>query len=67
MTLAELQARREKILADMGAPDIQFAERSIRRRPQAELDVALQRVDAEIAKLQSPQSRQFTIQTNRGI
>jgi hypothetical protein len=66
-TLADLQAQRDSILAEMGAPDVQFENRSLKRRPQAELDEALKRVDREIAAVQSPQSRQFTIQTSRGI
>ncbi len=67
MTLAELQAKREEILAEMGAPDVQFEQRGVKRRPQPELEAALARVDAEIAKLQSPQDRLFTIQTKRGL
>jgi hypothetical protein len=67
MTLEELQAQREAILAEMGQPDVQFEQRGVKRRPQPELDAALARVDAEIAKLQSPQDRLFTIQTKRGL
>jgi len=67
MTLEELQAQREAILAEMGQPDVQFEQRGVTRRPQPELDAALARVDAEIAKLQSPQDRLFTIQTKRGL
>jgi hypothetical protein len=67
MTLEELQAQREAILAEMGQPDVQFEQRGVKRRPQAELDAALARVDAEIARLQSPQDRLFTIQTKRGL
>lgn len=68
LTLEQLQAERDKILDAMGHPiNVQFSDRSITYRAQADLEAALKRVDAEIAKLQSPQSRQFTIQTNRGI
>jgi hypothetical protein len=67
MTLEELQAQREAILAEMGQPDVQFEQRGVKRRPQAELEAALARVDVEIARLQSPQTRQFTIQTSRGL
>ena len=67
MTLAELQAKREEILAEMGSPDVQFEARGVKRRPQAELEAALAKIDAEIAKLQSPQDRLFTIQTKRGL
>lgn len=67
-TLAELQAQRDEILSQMGgAQSLTFQDRSITRRPQQELDAALARVDAEIAALQSPQPRQFTIQTSRGL
>jgi hypothetical protein len=66
-TLADLQTQRGNIIAEMGMPDVQFAERSVKRRPQAELEEALKRLDREIAAVQSPQSRQFTIQTSRGI
>ncbi|MGE5647028.1 MAG: hypothetical protein ACM336_14675 [Acidobacteriota bacterium] len=67
MTLAELQAKREEILAEMGAPDVQFEARGVKRRPQPELEAALAKIDAEIAKLQSPLDRLFTIQTKRGL
>jgi len=68
LTLEQLQAQRDKILGEMGnASNLQFGDRSVTYRPQAELEAALRRVSAEIAKLQSPQSRQFTIQTSRGI
>ncbi len=66
-TLADLQAQRDTIIAEMGGPDVQLQDRSVKQRSQAELDQALQRVDREIASLQSPQPKQFTIQTSRGI
>jgi hypothetical protein len=68
ITLEQLQAQRDKILDEMGNPShVQFESQSVTYRPQDELEAALRRVDAEIAKLQSPQSRQFTIQSLRGI
>jgi hypothetical protein len=69
LTLAQLQQRRDEILDEMGrASEVRFSDgRSVTQRPQTELDAALQRVDAEIAAMQSPQSRQFTVQTSRGL
>jgi hypothetical protein len=67
IVLATLLTQRDAILAEMGQPDVQFGTQSVKRRPQAELDEALKRIDREIAQMQSPQSRQFTIQTSRGI
>ena len=68
LTLEQLQAQREKILCDMGnTAQVQFGDMSVTHRPQAEMDAALQRIDAEIAALQSPQSKQFTVKTSRGL
>jgi len=69
LTLGQLQAERDKILDAMAQPiTVQFSDRrSVTFRAQADLDAALKRVDAEIARLQSPQSRQFTIRTSRGL
>lgn len=64
MTLEQLQAKREEILQSLGIARIQFGERSIEYARQQE---ALAVVDREIAKLESPQPRQFTIQTSRGL
>jgi 5-enolpyruvylshikimate-3-phosphate synthase len=67
LTLAQLQAQRDEILSEMGgAQAVTFGDKSVTRRPQQDLDAALARVDAEIASL-SPQSRQFKIQTSRGL
>lgn len=69
LTLEQLQAQRDKILGEMGhASRVETPDGgAITCRPQAELDAALQRIDAEIATLQAPQSRQFTIKTGRGL
>jgi 5-enolpyruvylshikimate-3-phosphate synthase len=67
VTLDQLQAQRDAIIGEMGQPNVQFAERALTRRPQAELEAALRKIDAEIARLQSSQSTVFTIQTSRGI
>ena len=63
--LAELQAKRAEVVKSIGLTRVQFGERSIEYSQQRE---ALELIDSEIAKLQSPgESRVFTIQTNRGI
>ncbi len=68
LTVEQLQAQRDEIVAQMSAPQqVAFKGRSETLRPQAELEAALRRVDAEIARLQAPQDRQFTVQTKRGL
>lgn len=68
MTINELQVQREAILKQMAAPEsLSSGDKSIRNRQQGDLEAALQRIDAEIAALQSPQPRNFVIQTNRGL
>ncbi len=68
LTLDQLRAQRDKIVSAMqGLSQVQFGDKSVTYRTQADLDAALQKIDAEIARLQSPQSRQFTVQTKRGI
>lgn len=64
MTLEDLQTKRDEILASIGHARITFGERSLEYSRQQE---ALALVDAEIARLQSPQPKQFTIQTSRGF
>jgi hypothetical protein len=70
LTLQQLEAQRDKILLEMGGP--QRADgpsgMGVTFRPQAELESALDRVNAEIAKLQAqPAGTTFTITSNRGI
>ena len=68
MTLAELQAEREKILKAMGQPaELTKGDKGIRFRTPEEYRTALASIDAEIAKLQGTDGRTFTIQTCRGI
>lgn len=69
MELSELQAKRDKILSAMtGARSVTVEGRSITNHTPAELQSALQQIDAEIARLQNPQSsRVFVIQSDRGI
>ena len=64
MTLEELQTKRDEILASIGHARVTFGERSLEYSRQQE---ALALIDAEIARLQSPQVRLFTIQTKRGL
>jgi len=63
MTVEALQAKREQILKTIGTVRVQFGERSVEFSRQSD---ALALIDAEIAK-RSPQVRQFTIQTKRGL
>ncbi len=68
MTIDQLQAKRETILATMGGPrSVAYQDRSMTQPEQKELQAALQQIDAEIARVQSPASRLFTIQTSRGL
>ncbi|WP_321470127.1 hypothetical protein [uncultured Paludibaculum sp.] len=69
LTLEQLQAQRDKLVSDMGKTFSEISSDSDRlvRRSQADLEDALKRTDAEIARLQSSPSRQFTVQTSRGI
>ena len=51
MTLPELEAQRETLLAALSAPDsVSFGDRSMRQRSPEQIRTALQQVDAEIAK-----------------
>lgn len=65
MTLEELQAKRDEILATIHEARLQFGDRS--EEFITDKAKALAIIDAEIAKLQSPAERQFTIQTKRGL
>jgi hypothetical protein len=64
MTIEELQAKRDEIVKCIGTIRVTYGERSVEFSKQSE---ALALIDAEIARLQSPQPRQFTIQTSRGL
>ncbi len=64
LTLAELQEKRDEIVQTLGQAGVTFGDRSVQYARQQE---ALAAIDVEIAKLQSPQARQFVIQTSRGI
>jgi hypothetical protein len=64
MTLVELQAKRESILQQIEVARVTFGERSVEYGDKRK---ALELIDAEIAKLEGPQDRQFTIQTKRGL
>ena len=65
MTLDQLQAKRDAIVQSLGMARVQFENRSIEYVQDKQRELAL--IDAEIARLQSPQSRQFTIKTSRGL
>lgn len=65
MTLEQLQAKRDEILKAIGIARVIFADRSVEYTADKEKELAV--IDAEIARLQSPQARQFTVQTSRGL
>jgi hypothetical protein len=65
LTLEQLQAKRDEIIQALEIARIQFTDRSLdyvadKRR-------SLELIDAEIAKLQAPQNKVFTISTSRGL
>ena len=64
MTLAELQTKRSEIVQSLGIARVSFGERSIEYARQAE---ALAAIDREIARLQTPAARVFTIEAKRGV
>ena len=65
MTLADLQAQRDKIVKTLGIARVQFGERSIEYARQSE---ALQAIDREIARLTAlGEAKVFTIQSSRGL
>lgn len=67
LTLEQLIARRDAILGSLGITSLQLGDKQLTYGRDEEKVRALKALDAEIAALQSPQARQFTIQTNRGI
>jgi hypothetical protein len=74
MTLQELEAQREALLAALSAPDsVSFGDRSMRHRSPEQIRTALQQVDAEIAKVKaadsetSPRPRVIRTYTEKGF
>jgi hypothetical protein len=74
MTLPELEAQREALLAALSAPDsVSFGDRSMRHRSPEQIRTALQQVDAEIAKAKAaedsaaPRSRVIRVHTGKGF
>ena len=74
MTLPELEAQREALLAALSAPDsVSFGDRSMRQRSPEQIRTALQQVDAEIAKAKAaadstaPRSRVIRVYTKKGF
>ena len=73
MTLPELEAQREALLAALSAPDsVSFGDRSMRQRSPEQIRTALQQVDVEIAKARAaavatPRSRVIRIYTEKGF
>ena len=68
LTIEQLEAERETALLAMSEPEhIEAFGRSVTNRNQRDLLGTIHQLDAEIARLQSPQGRTFVIQTKRGI
>jgi hypothetical protein len=73
MTLVELEAQREALLAALSAPDsVSFGDRSMRQRSPEQIRTALQQVDLEIAKAKAaavatPRSRVIRVYTEKGF
>ncbi len=69
LTVEELKTKRDQVIYQMASPEsVSFRDRSQTNRSQRDLLATMNQLDAEIAKLQSPQSgRTFVIQTKRGI
>jgi hypothetical protein len=74
MTLPELEAQREALLAELSAPDsVTFGDRSMRNRSPEQTRTALQLVDQEIAKAKAaadpaaPRTRVIRVHTGKGF
>ena len=73
MTLPQLEAQREALLAALSAPDsISCGDRSMRQRSPEQIRTALQQVDVEIAKARAaavatPRSRVIRVYTEKGF
>ena len=73
MTLPELEAQREALLAALSAPDsVSFGDRSMWQRSPEQIRAALQQVDLEIAKAKAaavatPRSRVIRVYTEKGF
>jgi len=65
MTVTELQTKRDQLLKALGIARVQFGERQVEYVTDKERELRL--VDSEIARLQSPNDRVFTVQTKRGF
>ena len=64
-TLVELQDKRDKILGQIDMASVQEGDRSVQFVIDKQKSLAI--LDREIAALQSPQPKQFVIQTSRGL
>ena len=74
MTLPQLEAQREALLAALSAPDsVSCGDRSMRQRSPEQIRTALQQVDVEIAKAKAvadtaaPRSRVIRVYTEKGF
>jgi hypothetical protein len=68
VTLEELQAQREKLLAALSQPEqVQFADRSLRNRRPEDIRAAIAQIDAEIAQLTATPRRQVLLSSEKGL
>jgi hypothetical protein len=69
MTLVELQAQRDKLVAALGRPErvIQFEDRRIENFSADELLTAIAGLDIQIAAGQPQESRVFTVASSSGF
>ncbi len=68
LTLEQLREQRDKAILAMSSPErVEFNGRSTTHRPQRDLQATINRLDAEIARMQTPQGTTFVIQSKRGI
>jgi hypothetical protein len=68
MTLEELLAKRERLVASLASPRrLQAGDLVIEHHDPSTIQRAIAAIDAEISRLESPKNRLFTIQTKRGL
>lgn len=69
LTIEQLRAQRDALLADLGASEeIRFQDRSVRLRSVDEIRRSLALIEAELAKVSGMgASSTLTVQTERGI
>jgi hypothetical protein len=69
MTLEELQAKRDELLAALANPTrvTQFESRRVEKHELSEMRAALAELDRQIGAMQADGARKFVLTTNRGL